>query len=69
MKSSSVTKKKISIVNSNHEIKFSKEKRFFGMLEDKKSDYITYQAGNTFAFDFKDKKTNKFYRGASIGRG
>lgn len=37
------------------------------MLEDKKSDYVSYQSGGTF--EFKELKTDRYYKGASIGRG
>jgi hypothetical protein len=64
----SVVKKHVSIVNSNNDIKFSKEKRFFDYLVDKKSDYVSYQkyASN---LEFKSSRINKYYKGASIGKG
>ncbi len=37
------------------------------MLEDKKSDYISYQSGGTF--EFKETSNDRYYKGASIGRG
>ena len=58
---------KNSVLNSNNRIKFAKEERFFSNLEDKKNPYVSYQGpGN---LDFKDSRANKYYKGASIGRG
>lgn len=41
---------KRSIVNSNTNIMFSKEMRFFGNLEDKKNPYVSYQSPGTLEF-------------------
>ena len=55
------------MINGNNRIKFTKEERVFGNLEDKKNPYVSYQdPGN---LDFKHERVNKYYRGASIGRG
>lgn len=56
-----------SVLNSNNRIKFSKEQRFFGNLEDKQSTVVSYQEPPNM--DFRQSRVNKYYRGASIGRG
>ena len=56
-----------SVVNSNNTVRFTRESRFFDNLEDKKNPNVCYQGVSNM--DFKDSKSMKYYRGASIGRG
>lgn len=58
---------KRSVVNTNSNIMFGKEKRFFGNLQDKKNPYVSYQDPGTL--QFQEPVSKRYYRGASFGRG
>lgn len=56
---------RIALSGAQSEIKFSRSPRF--METEKKSDYCSYLG--LYNFEFREKHSNRFYKGASIGKG
>ena len=59
---------KISILNNNNNIKFPQEKRFF-VSRDTTNNKCSYLKEEERSIGFKERKLDKYYRGASIGYG
>ena len=53
-------------MNENNDIIFSRERRFM-IYQDRQNDNVSYL--NDSNFQFKDRSSNRYYRGASFGYG